>query len=111
MRRLRTILVTTPSLSAELARSVLAGRAGVEVIVECDEFEIATRDFRGFTPDAVVIVARGSPEDARRLAAVTRARFPLARVVTLSADFTWMLAHDGELGELSIDRLVDAIRR
>ena len=112
MRRLRVVLVATPSLPTELARRALTERTGLDIIAEFDDTEITTRDLADLSPDVVIVIAHGSLADALHTASSIRSRLPHARMVTLSADLKRMLGPgEDQLRELTIDALLDALTR
>jgi DNA-binding NarL/FixJ family response regulator len=110
MPTLRAVLVAAPPLLADLVRHVTTGDAGLSIIAEISDLEIAGRRLRDLAPDVVILGAAATAGTLN--AARVRSMLPRARVLALTADFTQLFGPgEDDVNEFTPETLVDSLRR
>ena len=110
MPECRAFFVAVPPFLTDLARHVMTSRAGLSIIAEIADPEIAAKYLLDLAPDVVII---GPAANARNLnAAGVHLMLPRAKVLALSADFTQLFGPgEDDVAGFTPDTLADCLRQ
>jgi hypothetical protein len=113
VRRIRTVMVTTPAMLRDIIKRLAVGRVELDVIAEFRARHALVRRLTAIQPDLVVVgLRRGEPDAViHRLIMVV----PATKFIAFSGDGSTALGfelrlYQTDLGEVSPDAFMDFIR-
>jgi chemotaxis response regulator CheB len=113
VRRIRTVMVTTPAMLRDIIKKLAVSRVELDVVAEFRARRALVRRLSAIQPDLVVIGLRRGEPDAliHRLIMVV----PATKFIALSGDGSTALGfelrlYETDLGDVSPDTFMDFIR-